>query len=96
MLLLFYNIFKNNKNKIIQIKPITKLVDHLYAQFIDKKLNEYYDDNLENEFVEFKYIMEEYRDGLLLFDLMEKEIWERSKSDTIGQKQFYLEQNLKL
>jgi len=33
--------------------------------------------------------MDEYRDGLLLFDLMEKEIWDRSKTDTIGLKKFY-------
>jgi len=33
--------------------------------------------------------MEEYRDGLLLFDLMEKEIWDKSKNDTIGLKHFY-------
>jgi peptidyl-prolyl cis-trans isomerase SurA len=33
--------------------------------------------------------MEEYRDGLLLFDLMEKEIWERAKVDTLGLQNFY-------
>ena len=75
----------------IQTKPIAKLVDNLYSQFMDKQLNDYYDANLESEFIEFKYVMDEYRDGLLLFDLMEREIWERSKSDTIGQKQFYLD-----
>jgi peptidyl-prolyl cis-trans isomerase SurA len=33
--------------------------------------------------------MDEYRDGLLLFDLMEKEIWNKSKSDSLGLKSFY-------
>jgi len=33
--------------------------------------------------------MDEYRDGLLLFDLMEKEIWEKSKTDSIGLEKFY-------
>jgi peptidyl-prolyl cis-trans isomerase SurA len=33
--------------------------------------------------------MDEYRDGLLLFDLMDKEIWQRSKTDTTGLKAFY-------
>jgi peptidyl-prolyl cis-trans isomerase SurA len=41
------------------------------------------------EFPEFGAVVEEYRDGLLLFDLMEKEIWERSKTDTLGLKAFY-------
>jgi len=52
-------------------------------------LKAYYDDNLETEFVEFANVMEEYRDGLLLFDLMEKEIWEKAKTDTVGLQKFY-------
>ena len=71
------------------IKPINKLVDVLFDKFVDEQLNTYYDENLEAEFPEFSYVMDEYRDGLLLFDLMEKEIWNRSKTDTIGLEKFY-------
>lgn len=70
-------------------KPITKLVDKLYAKFVDEQLAAYYNDHLEGEFPEFAAVMDEYRDGLLLFDLMEKEIWERSKTDTLGLRNFY-------
>ncbi|MFZ4670908.1 MAG: peptidylprolyl isomerase [Flavobacterium sp.] len=70
-------------------KPISKLVDALYDKFLDEQLKAYYDDNLETEFVEFANVMEEYRDGLLLFDLMEKEIWEKAKTDTVGLQKFY-------
>lgn len=79
---------QKGKNKI---KPISAFVDNAYENFIDKNLNTYYDENLETEFPEFGYIVDEYRDGLLLFDLMEKEIWEKSKTDSIGQKKFYEE-----
>ena len=44
---------------------------------------------MKTNFPNFAAIMEEYRDGLLLFDLMEKEIWDRSKTDTIGLRNFY-------
>ena len=71
------------------IRPANKMVDHMYQMFVDDQLNTYYNDHLEAEFPEFAAVMEEYRDGLLLFDLMEKEIWERSKTDTIGLKNFY-------
>jgi len=71
------------------IKPISKLVDALYEKFLDEQLTNYYDENLETEFPDFANVMEEYRDGLLLFDLMEKEIWERAKTDTIGLQKFY-------
>ena len=65
------------------------MTDNLYEKFVDVQLNKYYIDNLENTFPDFAAIMDEYRDGLLLFDLMEKEIWERSKTDTIGLKNFF-------
>ncbi|MGL2966450.1 peptidylprolyl isomerase [Flavobacterium sp. XGLA_31] len=73
----------------LTIKPVAKLVDALYDKFLNEQLTAYYDENLENEFPEFANVMEEYRDGLLLFDLMEKEIWERSKTDTVGLQKFY-------
>ena len=73
----------------IGVKPVSKLTNLLYNRFVDDKLNQYYDDNLEKEFPEFSYVMDEYRDGLLLFDLMEKEIWDRAKTDTVGLQSFY-------
>lgn len=73
----------------IAAKPVSKLTEILYKNFVDNELNNKYDAGLEKEFPEFEAVMEEYRDGLLLFDLMEKEIWQRSKSDTLGLKSFY-------
>lgn len=68
---------------------LDKLLKAKYEDYINVQLNKYYDDHLEQEFPEFAAVMEEYRGGLLLFDLMEKEIWERAKTDTIGLKKFY-------
>lgn len=73
----------------ISAKPVTKAADVLLERYTNEQLNFYYNDNLEKEFPEFAQVMEEYRDGLLLFDLMEKEIWEKAKNDTIGLKKFY-------
>ena len=87
--------FIDKQQKVgLKTKPISKLVDELYAKFLDEQLTTYYDENLEKEFPEFANVMEEYRDGLLLFDLMEKEIWERAKTDTIGLKSFYDEHKI--
>ena len=85
----FLNYLKTQQKGSGAIKPINKLVDHLYQRFVDEQLNIYYNENLETIFPEFSAVMEEYRDGLLLFDLMEKEIWEKSKTDTIGLNAFY-------
>lgn len=85
----FLNFINKQQKSGIAIKPTDKLVEVLYSKFSDEQLNQYYNDNLEKEFPEFSAVMDEYRDGLLLFDLMEKEIWDRSKNDSVGLKAFY-------
>lgn len=70
-------------------KPVSALVEELFKKWSDDQLINYYNENLEKEIPEFRYVMEEYRDGLLLFDLMEKEIWDRAKQDTVGLQKFY-------
>lgn len=80
----FLNFIYSQQKAKVKIKPVAKLVDELFEKFIDEQLTAYYNENLENEFPEFKHVMDEYRDGLLLFDLMDKEIWTRAKTDTTG------------
>lgn len=85
----FLKYIQNNQRAGYNIQPLSRLIEVEYNKFADEQLNLYYNDNLESEFPEFASVVEEYRDGLLLFDLMEKEIWERSKTDTIGLKAYY-------
>lgn len=92
---LFLNYLNAQQKNPNQPKPIAKLVDFHYQNFVESELNLYYNANLEKEFPEFAAVMEEYRDGLLLFDLMEKEIWEKSKTDTLGIKAFHEANKLK-
>ena len=86
---LFLDFIASKQKSNIKTKPVSKLVDELFEKFVDEQMIAYYNDNLENEFPEFKNVMDEYRDGLLLFDLMEKEIWNRAKNDTIGLNEFF-------
>ena len=90
----FLNYIKDQQKSKITLKPISKLISKFYESYLDQELAQYYDDNLEKEFPDFSAVMDEYRDGLLLFDLMEKEIWTKSKTDSLGLKSFY-DKNLK-
>ena len=85
----FLNFIKGEQRRAMEIKPVGKLVDTEYENFVNSQLASYNDSQLETDYPEFAAIMNEYRDGLLLFDLMEKEIWEKSKTDTIGLENFY-------
>jgi len=91
----FLEHLKEQQKSPSQIKPIAKVIEYHLNTYIDQKLQDFYDVNLENEFSEFAAVMEEYRDGLLLFDLMEKEIWDRSKKDSVGLEEFFLKNSSK-
>lgn len=61
----------------------------LYDEFETENLKDYFKDQLEIENPEYAAVLSEYRDGLLIFDVMEKNIWNKAKSDSVGLKQFY-------
>ncbi|MDX1471253.1 MAG: peptidylprolyl isomerase, partial [Flavobacteriaceae bacterium] len=52
-----------------------EVVDFELKRFLDEQLLGYHKNNLEKVDEDFAFVLREYRDGLLLFDLMEKEIW---------------------
>jgi len=85
----FISELESQQKANLKIKPIGKLVDFVYEKYVDTQLNTFYNDNLESEFTDFANIIEEYRDGLLLFDLMEKEIWDKAKQDSLGLNNYF-------
>jgi peptidyl-prolyl cis-trans isomerase SurA len=64
-------------------------MDQLYGSLVDEKLNEAEDEKLIAEHADFKYLLNEYREGILLFEVMEKEVWNKASNDSISQKKFY-------
>jgi len=61
----------------------------LYDEYVKSSVFAYEDENLEEKYPEFKLLVQEYHDGILLFDLMDKEVWKKAESDTAGIKQYY-------
>jgi peptidyl-prolyl cis-trans isomerase SurA len=61
----------------------------LFDAFESKAVMDYADDHLEEKYPEFKTLVKEYNDGILLFDLMNKEVWNKAVSDTVGLQDFY-------
>jgi len=66
-------------------------IEKMYAKYESTTLLKYYEEHLENDNQDYANVINEYRDGLLLFDLMESKIWNASKTDTIGLKKYYEE-----
>jgi len=60
----------------------------LFSSFRDQEILNYYKDNLRNTNEEFGATLKEYEDGLLLFELMQRKIWNKS-NDSIALKQYF-------
>ena len=80
-------IYENQGNTKSQIKE--NVINSLYKEFINNNLIEIYKSNLEDENKDYKYILKEYKEGLLLFDLMQEKIWNVASNDSIKMKEFY-------
>ena len=68
---------------------VKKVIDTELNLFYEQSVLKYREDNLVNENEEFADVLKEYRDGLLLFDLMENEIWNKASKDSIGLENYY-------
>lgn len=77
---------------IINYKPSrmeVPKVDELYKRFVGKTLREHEEGLLENKYPELRHLMQEYHDGILLFDVSLKEVWDKASLDTNGIKTFF-------
>ena len=66
-------------------------VDQLYNSFSDEIVIDYEEARLPEKYPDFKYIYEEYHDGILLFDIMDQRVWSMAITDTSGLEAFHKE-----
>ncbi|MBQ0016578.1 MAG: peptidylprolyl isomerase [Bacteroidales bacterium] len=64
-------------------------VDDKYVEFVNAKVLEVADRNLDKTNSEFKSILDEYRHGLMIFAYNNDEIWSKAVRDSAGYEDFY-------
>ncbi|MEY2799057.1 MAG: hypothetical protein RI934_45 [Bacteroidota bacterium] len=75
-----FNMFKDN---------MPKSKKEAYDNFVNKTLLDYEENRLDQKYPEFKILMEEYRDGILLFELTDQKVWSAAVKDTVGLERFF-------
>jgi peptidyl-prolyl cis-trans isomerase SurA len=69
--------------------PKTGVVHDAYNMYVNTVVNDFEEHKLVDENPEFKNLMEEYRDGIMLFELMDRNVWSKASHDSAGLKTYY-------
>lgn len=60
-----------------------------YNDFVNSQLVTYEQTQLDRKYPDFHNLMQEYHDGILLFEVMNNEVWEKATKDTEGLTRFF-------
>ena len=61
----------------------------VYDNWVTDEITNLEDAKLEEKYPEFHYLMNEYHDGILLFNISQEKIWNNAAQDTAGLEAFY-------
>jgi peptidyl-prolyl cis-trans isomerase SurA len=64
-------------------------LNDLLERYTKEEIIAYEDSQLPEKYPEFRYIYEEYHDGILLFDIMDQQVWSKAVNDTTGLEAFH-------
>ena len=67
----------------------TTIVDRVYNEMVNNIVISYEQNRLETENQDIRYLLKEYHDGILLFSIMDMNVWSKSTQDHEGQEKFY-------
>jgi len=70
-------------------KPYKDAVSELFELFVKEKALAYEEATLEEKYPDFKALMREYKEGILLFEATKLEVWDKASQDTVGLNAFY-------
>lgn len=74
-----------------QLQSLTPalVMDQLIGKFAVASMDALEEDELMKTKPEYRNLVNEYREGILLFTIMEKEVWNKASEDTLGLRKFY-------
>jgi peptidyl-prolyl cis-trans isomerase SurA len=81
--------YLETKQKTATGLSISAFVNASFSTFVTENCMAYEDSQLERKYPDFKALMSEYHDGILLFDLTDQKVWTKAIKDTTGLKAFY-------
>ncbi len=77
------------KNQSVSSLAPSAYIDQLYQTYVDEAITKLEEEKLMIEKPEFRNLLTEYHEGILFFEIMEKQVWNKASEDTLGQQKYY-------
>lgn len=75
--------------RVFKAMPYESFLNKYYKEYRQSCLIEYENNRLEQKYSDLRFLLQEYHDGILLFNLMEKKIWNAAAQDSVGLQKYY-------
>lgn len=72
-----------------QNQSVEAVVNTLYTDFLNETCLKYEETQLEKKYPDFKALMREYEEGILLFEATKQQVWDKASQDTVGLEKFF-------
>ncbi|MCM1034712.1 MAG: peptidylprolyl isomerase [Paludibacter sp.] len=77
------------QNTFVQQLPTKAVIDDNYQRYVARELRAHEESLLEDKYPELRNLMTEYHDGILLFEVSLREVWDKAGQDTAGITAFF-------
>ena len=85
----FNNFLVTTQKKRPKKDAFEQFAQAAFDEFVNTELSKYEDSQLEAKHPAFKSLIQEYSDGILVFEIMQKEIWDVASADSAGIRNYY-------
>ena len=77
--------------KGMRLKPdeFNDFLNERFEAYMQEKMTRFERDRLEEKYPEFRALVQEFHDGMVLYEINTKKVWTAATSDTLGLEKFY-------
>jgi peptidyl-prolyl cis-trans isomerase SurA len=81
--------FAESKQKPNSLAPEAYL-NQLYTQYVESIQGFWLEEQIKKQNPDYAFLLKEYYEGILLFEIMEKEVWNKASEDSVGQQKYFV------